>query len=46
VLVPYSKYAVVDCPFGSTVPLSLALVSRTLDADVVATPGAAEAVNV
>jgi hypothetical protein len=40
VLVPYSKIAVVAWPFGFTVPLSVAVESRTLDAPVVVAAGA------
>ena len=45
-LVPYSKYVVVASPFGSTVPLSCAVVSRRLDAGFVTTVGTAEGKNV
>jgi len=36
--VPYSKYAVVVCPFGLAVPLRVAVESLTLDALFVVSP--------
>ena len=39
-LVPYSKYHVVARPFGSTVPLSVAVVVVTLVAEPVTATGA------
>jgi hypothetical protein len=40
VLVPYSKYQLVACPFGVTVPLSFADVSPMELADPVTAEGA------
>ena len=45
-LVPYSKYQFVACPFGVTVPLSLADVSPIELADPVTTVGAVLVENV
>jgi hypothetical protein len=39
VLVPYSKYQLVDCPFGFTVPLTVADDGPTEDAEPVTTTG-------
>jgi hypothetical protein len=44
--VPYSKYAVVVCPFGLAVPLRVAVESLTLDALFVVTDGATAVVKV
>ena len=45
-LVPYSKYHVVARPFGSTVPLSVAVVVVTLVADPVTATGPADVVKI
>jgi hypothetical protein len=46
VLVPYSKYQVVARPFGSTVPLRVAVVVDTLVAEPVTATGPAEVVKI
>lgn len=45
-LVPHSKYAVVDEPFGFTTPFSVAEVEPTFVAELVVTVGAAVATDV